>query len=194
MNHYFTNNEDLKSSPKFITTTIGNTELKLFSDNGIFSKDKVDYGTRLLLETLPKIKGKVLDLGCGYGVIGIFVRKSNDCEVDMVDVNERALNLAKRNIELNCLRDIRAFASDVYSNVNQKYDHVITNPPIRVGKPTLLKFLLAAEEHLNENGNLWFVMRKNHGVKSIIKLMEDKYDIKIVNKDKGFYIVKATSL
>lgn len=194
MNHYFTNNPDLKNNPKSISTFIGDTEINLISDDGVFSKSKVDYGTRLLLESLPKITGSVLDLGCGYGVIGIFIKKNNDVAIDMVDINERALNLAKRNIELNSLRDIRVFVSDVYSNIDQKYDLIVTNPPIRVGKPTILKFLLGAKEHLSEKGELWFVMRKDHGVKSIIKLMENDYNIEIIDKDKGFYIVKCTAL
>lgn len=196
MSHYFTNNEDLKSNLQTIKSYIGETELSFLSDSGVFSKNKIDFGTRLLLNNLPinNLKGRVLDLGCGYGVIGIFIKKNTDTVVDMVDINERALNLAKRNIELNCLRDIRVFVSDAYSDVNEKYDYIITNPPIRAGKPKVLEFLLGAFEHLNEKGELWYVMRKDHGAKSIIKLMENDYNVKVIEKDKGFYIIKVTAM
>ena len=195
MDHYFTNNGNLKDDKKNIVTLIMETKMSLVSDSGVFSKDKVDYGTRLLLDNLPlsKIKGNILDLGCGYGVVGIFIKKNIDVTIDMVDINERALVLAKRNIELNSLRDIRVFVSDAYSNITGKYDYIITNPPIRAGKSKVLEFLLGAVDHLNKEGELWFVMRKDHGVKTIIKLMEESYNIEIVEKDKGFYIVKATT-
>jgi len=194
LNHYFTNSPDLKNNPKSISTFIGDAEINLISDDGVFSKSKVDYGTRLLLESLPKITGNVLDLGCGYGVIGIFIKKNNDVAIDMVDINERALNLAKRNIELNSLRDIRVFVSDAYSNVKEKYDYIITNPPIRAGKAKVLEFLLGAFANLNEKGELWFVMRKDHWVKTIIKLMETNYNVEVIDRDKGFYIIKITTM
>ena len=109
----------------------------------------------------------------------------------MIDINERAISLVRDNLTLNKVK-ANVFSSDVYSNVNKKYDYIITNPPIRAGKEVVRKFLLGGYDYLNDNGILYFVMRKDHGVKSMIKELENKYNVTIVNKDKGFYIVSLT--
>ena len=148
---------------------------------------------RLLLKNIniDKLYGKVLDLGCGTGVVGIILGTLNkDIFIDMVDVNERAIKLARENIILNKLNN-NIFISDAFSNVEDKYDFIITNPPIRAGKNVIRKFLLGSKDYLNNNGNLYFVMRKDHGVKSMIKELEEIYSVEIVDKDKGFYIVKC---
>ena len=111
----------------------------------------------------------------------------------MVDVNERAIELTKENIKLNHLNN-NICISDVYSDVNDKYDYIITNPPIRAGKDVIRRFLLEAKYHLNNNGTLYFVMRKDHGVKSMIKELEEIYKVEVIDKDKGFYIVRCNLL
>lgn len=193
MSQYFDNDKNIKSEKRIIKFHFNNREFLLQSDNGVFSKDKFDYGTRVLLENIDinSLCGKVLDLGCGIGVVGIILGTINKkISIDMVDVNERTIELAKENIRFNNLNN-NVFVSDVYSNVTDKYDCIITNPPIRAGKEIIRKFLLGASEYLNDNGILYFVMRKDHGVKSMIKELEDVYNVEIVNKDKGFYIVKC---
>ena len=194
MSMYFENDKSIKSERKKITIKIKDKSFDMITDNGVFSKDKLDYGTRILLETITKEepKGKALDLGCGYGIIGIYLSLSTDIsEIDMVDVNKRALILAKDNTKLNKIDNINIYESDIYSNINKKYDYIITNPPIRAGKEVIRKILFEAKEHLNITGELWFVMRKDHGVKSMIKELESIYKVEIVEKDKGFYIVKC---
>ena len=111
----------------------------------------------------------------------------------MVDVNERAVELAKENVKLNNL-DNNVFISDVYSDVNDRYDYIITNPPIRAGKEIIRKFLVGAKDYLNESGTLYFVMRKDHGVKSMIKELESIYKVEVTDKEKGFYIVKCDKM
>lgn len=189
MSHYFTN-DYVESKEVKTKCIIKNTELTLITDNGVFSKKGLDFGTRSLLETIDNIKGQVLDFGCGYGPIGIYLKKTYDVEVDAVDINERALNLAKKNAELN-KTNINIFESNIYENINKKYDYIVTNPPIRVGKKILYEILFKAKEYLKENGELWLVIHKDQGAKTLAKELEKKYKVEIKNKNKGFYIICA---
>ncbi len=191
MPHYFTN-DYVKSEERIIEVIIKNNKLKFYVDNGVFSKKGLDFGTRTLLENIDidRIKGEILDFGCGYGPIGIFIKKTTNANIDMIDVNERALNLAKKNAELNNVK-VNIFKSDIYENINKKYDFIVTNPPIRVGKKILYQILFKANNYLKENGELWLVVNKNSGAKSLIKDLETTYDVTIVKKNKGFYIICA---
>lgn len=193
MEHYFTNNDNLISEIRVIKYNYNNIELTFLSDNGVFSKDKIDYGSRTLLETYLKynnIKNKVLDVGCGYGFLGVSIAKITGSEVDMVDVNKRAIHLTKRNIEVNKI-DANAFISDVYELVSDKYDVIITNPPIRAGKSKVLEILNGSVDYLKDNGELWFVIRKDQGAKSIEKVLNKELKVEIIEKSKGFYIFRA---
>ena len=194
MSQYFDNDNNIRHNKKIIEFYFNDKKYNLYSDNGVFSKDKFDYGTKLLLDSIDisKLSGNVLDLGCGIGVVGIILGTNNkNINIDMIDINERAISLVRDNLTLNKVK-ANVFSSDVYSNVNKKYDYIITNPPIRAGKEVVRKFLLGGYDYLNDNGILYFVMRKDHGVKSMIKELESKYNVTIVNKDKGFYIVSLT--
>ena len=191
MSQYFDNDKSIKSNKKLIEFNFNNKKYNVYSDNGVFSKDKFDYGTRVLLESIDinNLCGNVLDLGCGIGVVGIILGTINkNINIDMVDINDRAINLAKENMSLNKVKG-NVFISDVYSNINKKYNYIITNPPIRAGKEVVRRFLLGGYDYLTDDGILYFVMRKDHGVKSMIKELENKYIVSILNKDKGFYVV-----
>lgn len=191
MNHYFTN-QDLPSNIKEVIAIINGKKYSFLTDNGVFSKKGLDFGTRTLLETLKinEIKGNVLDFGCGYGPIGIYIKDNTNAIVDMVDVNKRSVHLAKENAKRNNV-EVNIFESNIYDNVNQKYDFIITNPPVRVGKKILYQILFEAKEHLNKNGELWLVISKDQGAKSLIKDLEKNYIVRIENKNKGFYIIRA---
>lgn len=189
MSHYFTN-DYVESKEVKTKCIIKDTELTLITDNGVFSKKGLDFGTRSLLETIDNVSGQVLDFGCGYGPIGIYLKKTYNVEVDAVDINERAMNLAKKNAELN-KTNINIFESNIYENVNKKYDYIVTNPPIRVGKKILYQILFEAKEHLNVNGELWLVIHKDQGAKTLAKDLEKEYKVEIKNKNKGFYIICA---
>ena len=190
MGQYFTN-QDLDSNIIKHDTNISGVDLIFNTDNGVFSKAKVYFGTRLLLEVVSPLisKGNILDVGCGYGVIGIYFAKIG-FNVDMIDINKRALHLSEMNAKENKVY-CNIFESDIYSNVNDKYDYIITNPPIRAGKKVIYSILKDAKDYLKENGALYFVMRKNHGVKSTVLELEKMYNISILKKKNGFYIIEA---
>lgn len=191
MSHYFTNDINLKHNVDKKNVVINGKEFTFFTDNGVFSKKGLDFGTRTLLESLPNdLKGDILDFGCGYGPIGIYLKKVYDCNIDMLDVNERSANLAKKNAELNDV-EVNIFLSDIYSNVNKKYDYIVTNPPIRVGKQILYKILFDAKDYLKENGKIYLVINKDQGAKSLMKDLAKSYKVSLVNKNKGFFIICA---
>ena len=190
MSYYFDKNTTVKSNEIMTKAEINGKIYSFKTDNNVFSKRGLDFGTRILLESIEKLNiyGDVLDFGCGYGPIGIYIRSNKDTSVDMVDINERALNLARINAKLNNV-DVNIFESNIYSNITKKYDFIITNPPIRVGKKILYEILIGAKEILKENGHLIFVINKDQGAKSTIKELEKYYIVKVLNKNKGFFVV-----
>ena len=193
MEHYFTNNQNLRSELRTIDFENNGVVFTFFSDLGVFAKDYIDYGSKVLVETILKKKpncSSILDVGCGYGFIGIVLGRILNVPTDLVDVNKRAIHLCEKNIEKNQVKG-RVFFSDAYESVSDSYDLIVTNPPIRAGKKTVLKILREASTHLNKDGNLWFVIRKDQGVKSIMKEISDIYLMEVVKKDKGFYVVCA---
>ena len=155
----------------------------------------MDFGSRLLLESIPleAVGGKVLDMGCGYGVFGIIINKLTSCHVDMVDVNKRAIHLSLINIKENHCSDINVFESNCYNNIDSKYSCIITNPPIRAGKKIVYEMVMNAKNYLEEKGNLFLVIRKEQGAKSLIVDLKEIYNVEILNKKKGFFIIKCNS-
>lgn len=194
MEHYFTNNENLKSEIRSINFSFDAYNFVFKSDNGVFSKNKVDYASLFLVKTFFAINKKdfdnILDIGCGYGFIGIVLSKLLKKHVSMYDVNKRAVHLCEMNVKLNEV-DATVGVSDVYENVVGKYDLIITNPPIRAGKEVLMNFLKGGLEKLNKEGELWFVISKNQGAKSIKKELEKICTCEILDKSKGFWVISA---
>ena len=197
MEQYFTNNPNLKSELRNIVFKHQGLTMSFFSDNGVFSKDKLDFGSTLLLETIFQHINNdnlnILDVGCGYGFIGVSLAKIKNAQVTMCDVNKRALHLAEKNAAENGVANsVKVIESDIYQNITDIYDLIITNPPIRAGKNVVYGILDGARDRLKAKGELWFVIRKDQGAKSTIKHVEENYDVEVVTKSKGFYIVKAT--
>ncbi len=193
MGHYFTN-EQLPSDIKETTCVVLGNHFKFLTDNGVFSKDGLDFGSRLLLEVIPReeVGGKILDMGCGYGVFGIVLARVTSHRVDMVDVNHRALHLSKRNAKLNGVSDlVSIFESNCYSNISGKYSTIITNPPIRAGKKIVYDIVMNARNYLEDGGNLYLVIRKEQGAKSLIVDLEKVYTVKVLEKKKGFFIIQC---
>lgn len=194
MSQYF-DNVDLKSNIEKYKTRIFDKEFCFNTDNGVFSKSKLDFGTRCLLENLPleEIKGEILEVGCGYGVIPIILTRIVDKieSFDAVDVNKRALHLAEMNKKENFAPKVNFFLSDCYKNINKKYDVIISNPPIRAGKNIEYEIVMNARNYLKEDGKLFIVINKDQGAKSLYKDLEKVYKCELINKKKGFWIIKC---
>lgn len=168
------------------------------TDNGVFSKHMVDYGSRVLIDTVDLINlpdGPILDLGTGYGPVGIAIgTELPDREIDMVDVNERALELAKQNAAANHVNNVQVFSSDVYAGLGTKqYAAIITNPPVRAGKQVVEAMLTQAIDHLVVGGKLTVVLQKKQGAPSAKKTMEETFgNCQILERSKGYYILEST--
>ncbi len=194
MSHYFENDKNLVSDIKPFNVSINGNSFTFNTDNGVFSKGELDFGTHLLIKNVLKldISGDVLDLGCGYGVIGIVLSKLTNSNVTLSDVNKRALHLTKMNSKKNGVI-VNVLESDGYENIINKFDYVISNPPIRVGKKKLYELLINTKNHLKDDGKLIIVVRKEQGALSLIKDMENYYKVDVLDKDKGFFIISMKS-
>ncbi|MBS6685874.1 class I SAM-dependent methyltransferase [Thomasclavelia spiroformis] len=197
MKHYYTENDDLISEPEQFIFNYRGKALTFVSDNGVFSKKMIDYGSRVLLEaiSIDSSKKTLLDVGCGYGAFGIALKSVYPfLEIDMVDVNDRALNLARENLKLNNM-SANVYLSNTYDKVENKYDLIVTNPPIRAGKEIVTKILVESKKYLNLNGEIWVVIQKKQGAPSAKKNLESVFKkVDIVKRDKGYYILRAINL
>lgn len=194
MAHYFTNEENLKSEIEKVIAEINGIPFYFYTDNGVFSKGELDFGTELLLKNFkydnPNNK-TLLDIGCGCGPIGIYASHLG-FTVDMSDVNKRAIHLSKMSLKEQGL-NANVFESDAYKNITNKYDYIVSNPPIRVGKEKLYEIVMNAKEHLKDGGSLWIVVRKQQGAESMVRDMKNVYKtVEVVAKKKGFFIIKAS--
>lgn len=192
--HYFTDNRNLASNRKeFSFRFLGNL-YNFISDDGVFSKKNVDYGTLVLLEAAVKeeIQGKVLDFGCGYGVIGIVLQnKFSTSYIISSDINPRAVELANLNYQKNGLEN-KAIVSNGFENINDTFDWIFLNPPIRTGKANIYHLFDEAYNHLDENGKFMIVIQKKQGAESAIKKLETLFStVKIVEKDRGYWVIQS---
>ena len=194
MGQYFTNDNSIPSKLVKTKAVVLNNSFIFYTDNGVFSKDGLDFGSRLLLENIPltEIGESLLDVGCGYGVFGIILNKILGVKVTMCDVNRRALHLAKKNIKENKCSDCSVIESNCYQNINSKYSTIITNPPIRAGKEVVYEILEGAKDYLFPGGRLLFGVRKEQGAKSILFDMQKIYNVEVLERKKGFFIIKCT--
>jgi len=194
MAHYYTDNRDLKSERRKITFNYHEHVLNFQSDVGVFSKDSIDYGSRALLASFEPLKNiSVLDVGCGYGAIALSLAAvGENIKCDLVDVNGRALDLAKENAGSLKLPNIEIYESFCYENVHDCFDLIVSNPPIRAGKQVVHEILSGAFDHLHIGGELRVVIQKKQGAPSAKLKMEQVFgNCQILNRDKGYYILSS---
>ncbi|WP_173917965.1 class I SAM-dependent methyltransferase [Halobacillus sp. Marseille-Q1614] len=194
--HYYSKRTEAKSDEKTWSFTLRGNKLSFTTDHAVFSKSEVDFGSRVLIESFAfnDLEGPVLDLGCGYGPIGLSLAKERqDRQVVMVDVNERALELAKKNARQNGIENVTIKPSDRFSNLQgETFATILTNPPIRAGKKVVHSMFEEAEESLLPEGELWVVIQKKQGAPSSKDKLEELFgEVEIVTKNKGYYILKA---
>ncbi|MBQ6060407.1 MAG: class I SAM-dependent methyltransferase [Clostridia bacterium] len=193
--HYYTRNPASESRPVECEYTYRGIPLVFRTDAGVFSRGEVDAGTDLLLKSLPEeISGDILDLGCGWGVIGTCVaRRWPETRVTMADVNLRALELSRENAKRN-RAEVRCLESDGMEAVKgERFDMVITNPPIRAGKQVIYRMFADAEECLRPGGSLILVIRKQQGAESCIRYLQTLFpEVEKTAKSGGFWVLKAT--
>lgn len=196
MGHYYITDSNLKSEKKEVKYTFKGVNVELYSDLGVFSKERVDFGTNVLLNSLEGIDNveSILDVGCGYGIIGIcLAKKYSSKKILMIDVNSRCINLVNENINKNKLANAKVLESNLYENVEDTFDMIISNPPIRAGKNVVNGVVEEGYRHLNFGGCIWIVIQKKQGAPSMYKKMEEVFgNVDIITKEKGYYIYKST--
>ena len=194
--HYYSNKPQTESKPRQWKFTLRGHTFTFETDAGVFSKSEVDFGSRVLIDTfeMPEVEGDVLDVGCGYGPIGLSIAKANpERFVHMMDINTRAIALAEKNAQVNGIQNVRIFESDGLASVGDvKAAAILTNPPIRAGKETIFRFYDESYEKLVEGGELWIVIQKKQGAPSTISHLEELFsEVDVVEKKKGYWIIRA---
>ena len=194
MSHYFINDPDLVSNKKQIEYHFNNGLFCFVTDNGVFSKNEVDRGSNALISSVSDLDlgNSILDLGCGYGVIGIVMKKINpNADVDLVDINDRAVELSKINAKLNNVK-VNIYNSEDITKLNKKYDSILLNPPIRAGKKVIYQLYRSSYDVLNKNGKLYIVIQKKHGSESSLKELKSLFKaVKIVSRKSGYQIIES---
>lgn len=196
MQHYFIDKVHNESDFFEFNDSVLNYDLCFRSCDSIFSKNKIDDGTRSLLNAIDKqceLSGLGLDLGCGLGVIAIALIKRFGVKFDMIDINKTAVKLSKENLSKNNVQNnANVFYSDGFNDVKNEYDFIVTNPPIKTGKKLLFDLMNGAYEHLKDNGQIILVIRKDHGMESLKKHITSIFNnCEIIDRNKGFYILRA---
>ncbi|SHN37013.1 16S rRNA m(2)G 1207 methyltransferase [Gracilibacillus kekensis] len=196
MDQYFSNRPNVVSDPKTLVSTLRGHRLTFTTDNGVFSKNDIDFGSRVLIETFrePELAGPLLDVGCGYGPISLALAASfTNREIYGVDINERALFLAKNNEKQNKIENVIFRESDILSNVSEeRFAAIVTNPPIRAGKQVVHQIFEASKQALLPQGEFWVVIQKKQGAPSAKKKLEELFTtVEVVHKEKGYFILFA---
>ncbi len=192
--HYFTETPESEHKPMQVQADYRGHTFTFETDSGVFSRTEIDRGTRELMAVLPEaVSGAVLDMGCGYGVLGICLKKLNpNCQLTMADVNTRALALAKQNAAQNGV-DADVIQSNGFAALaGNRYDLIVTNPPIRAGKQVIYQIFADAAKALHESGALLLVIRKQQGAPSAVKELETLFQtVTIPAKKGGYWVIRC---
>lgn len=196
MSHYFDLDPTLESKERQIKFTLYNKEYTYYTDNGVFSKTRIDEGTYIFLKVLLPLNltGRILDLGCGYGPIGLTIaQNSKDASLVLADINSRALALASKSSVMLGINDrVTCLQSDIYEKIEGKFDYIVVNPPIRAGKAVTYNMYLGAKQYLIDGGSLFIVIRRKQGAESAFKYLETVFEnVSVLHKESGYWIIKA---
>ena len=197
MSHYFDLDPNLESKERLITFSLYNKEYRFYTDNGVFSKSRIDEGTYIFLKVLLPLQltGRILDLGCGCGPIGLTIAQNSlDARIVLADINPRAVDLASKTTrELGLENRVTCLQSDIYEKIEGKFDSIVVNPPIRAGKVVTYNMYLGGKQYLIDGGSLFIVIRKKQGAESAFKYLETVFEnVNVLHKEKGYWIIKAT--
>ncbi|MFC4778090.1 class I SAM-dependent methyltransferase [Paenibacillus sp. GCM10023252] len=193
--HYYAQSPGVKHDRHKLQVNIRGIDFTFMTDAGVFSKSGIDYGSRVLLDAL-ELNGneRILDVGCGYGPIGLTAAKlAPQGHVTMVDINERAVALSRENAVRNGVSHVEVLQSDALAAVaDRRYDVILTNPPIRAGKAVVHRIFEESWSCLNPGGSLWVVIQKKQGAASAEDKLESLFEeVSEVTKDKGYRIYRA---
>ena len=200
MAHYFDEIPVTPSGPRTLEARFHGIDFVFTSDSDVFAKKQIDFGTKFLLDTVILDlhtrcikKGRLLDLGCGYGVIGIVMKRVFPAmDIEMADINQRAVGLAQENAKSNHCPFVSIVSSDAWQGLKGDFDVVMTNPPVRAGKKTIFAFYDGAFEHLHPGGFLYIVLQKKQGAPSSMAHLEGLFgNCEIIDKDSGYWIMKS---
>ena len=196
MSHYYDQEPQSVSNERLISFEVCGTKISLYTDNGVFSKSRVDEGSLLLLKTVIPLhlSGRILDLGAGYGTLGLSIAlTSPEARVDLADVNSRALHLCEKNARLLKVdQRVTCLQSDIFNNIEGPYDSIVVNPPIRAGKKVTYQMYEGAKQHLSDGGSLYLVIRKAQGAESASKYIKELFgNIALLDRKKGYLIYQA---
>ena len=193
MSHYFKEDKQLEHDIRKKEFFIDDIKLNLLTDRGVFSKERLDFGTHVLLKNI-KVKDNMknmIDMGCGYGPIGLYLaKKYPDKNIFMYDINARAIDLANENKKLNHISNAEILVSNLFENCDITADLIVTNPPIRAGKQTVFKLYEQAYKHLNDGGHFYCVIQKKQGAPSTYNKLLDLFsNCEVLEKEKGYWIL-----
>ncbi|MDF2657229.1 MAG: rRNA methyltransferase [Paenibacillus sp.] len=194
--HYYSRKPTAASDRHTIQCELRGRKFVFVTDAGVFSKEGIDFGSRLLIDTMDiALTDEVLDVGCGYGPIGLSAAAlAEQGRVTMVDINERAVELAKENAARNGIGNADIVQGDLFEAVQGRtFTKILSNPPIRAGKQVVHRIFEEAYHHLTEGGQLWIVIQKKQGAPSALAKLESLFEnVREADKDKGYRIYCAT--
>lgn len=191
--HYYTHNPVSAHHEHLIESTLLGRDMKFYTDAGVFSRDDVDPGSRLLIESMGPLSGRVLDLGCGWGPVGLSLALENpQADILMADVNERAVDLSERNRRMNGVLNACVIASDAFESIEGEFSHVVTNPPIRAGKQVIYGMFDESFRRLLPGGTLTIVIRKQQGAPSAKAHLQELFgNAEVIARGGGYWIIRS---
>jgi len=191
--HYYSHTPTSAHHERLIETNILGREMRFHTDAGVFSRDDVDPGSRLLIESAGRLNGRVLDLGCGWGPVGLSLALENpDADFLMADINERAVELTERNRRLNGVLNARVIESDAFESIEGEFEHILTNPPIRAGKQVIYGMFDDAHRRLKPGGALTIVIRKQQGAPSAKNHLTEVFgNAEVIARGGGYWIIRS---